>query len=173
MVWGQANVQWGAPGDIPVPGDYNADRRTEIAVFRPADGGWYLQQSGAAVAWGRSGDIPVAGDYNGDGATDLAVFRTSDGVGGSWLIRNVGTFALGLRGDIPVPADYDGDGKTDMCGVPSDDGGLVRPELLVRRHHDRGAGTAGRHSGPGEVRRRHARRLRGLPPVERHAGTCR
>ena len=115
LVQGQANVQWGLPGDIPVPGDYNGDGRTEIAVFRPADGGWYLQQSGAAIGWGRSGDIPVPGDYNGDGVTDLAVFRTSDGVGGTWFIRNIATFPLGLRGDIPVPADYDGDGKTDMA----------------------------------------------------------
>jgi hypothetical protein len=115
LVQGQANVQWGIPGDIPVPGDYNGDGRAEIAVFRPATGVWYLQQSGAVIGWGRSGDIPVPGDYNGDGTTDLAVFRTSDGGGGTWFIRNIGTFALGLRGDIPVPADYDGDGKTDFA----------------------------------------------------------
>jgi hypothetical protein len=44
LVRGQSNIQWGFPGDIPVPGDYNGDLRTEIAVFRPSDGGWYLQQ---------------------------------------------------------------------------------------------------------------------------------
>jgi hypothetical protein len=114
-IQGLISPAYGLAGDIPVPGDYNGDGFTEIAVFRPANGTWYFQQSGAVVTWGLSGDIPVPGDYNGDGVTDLAVFRTSNGPGGTWFIRNIGTFALGLRGDIPVPADYDGDGKTDIA----------------------------------------------------------
>jgi hypothetical protein len=125
------------------------------------------------IGWGRSGDIPVPGDYNGDGFTDAAVFRDLRQPRRPWLLRNVGTFALGLRGDIPVPADYDGDGKDRHGGVPSDDGGLVRPELLVRRRHDRVAGTAGRHSGPREVRRRQRAPTSRSTARRTARGTCR
>ena len=75
---GQATVQWGMPGDIPVPGDYNGDGTTDVAVYRPSTGTWYVQDQGA-VAWGHPGDIPVPGDYNGDGTTDIAVYRPSTG----------------------------------------------------------------------------------------------
>ena len=115
LVQGQPDIQWGIPGDIPVPGDYNNDGITDRAVFRPSNGTWYEQVIPAAVQWGRSGDIPVPGDYNGDGLTDLAVFRASDGITATWFIRNIATTSFGLRGDIPVPADYDGDGKTDIA----------------------------------------------------------
>ena len=43
---------------MPVPGDYNGDGRTDLAVWRPADGTWYVRGV-AATAWGASGDVPV------------------------------------------------------------------------------------------------------------------
>lgn len=55
-------VRWGGPGDVPVPGDYDGDGRTDIALFRPATSSWYIIQSstGAGVTdvWGGAGDIP-------------------------------------------------------------------------------------------------------------------
>ncbi|MDQ4133892.1 MAG: hypothetical protein M3179_11980, partial [Actinomycetota bacterium] len=86
-------------GDIPVPGDYHGDGDDDIAVFRPANGVWFIQ-GGLTVAWGASGDIPVPGDYDGDGDIDVAVFRPSIG---HWFVSGGPTSAFGTAGDVPLP----------------------------------------------------------------------
>lgn len=106
---------------IAEPFDFDRDGRTDLAVFRPTSGTWYLLTSSAsqfsAVPFGANGDRVVSGDYDGDGKTDIAVFRPS---AGAWYILNSGDgsfrpVAFGLKGDLPVPGDYDGDGKTDIA----------------------------------------------------------
>ena len=73
------SFQWGLAGDVPVPGDYDGDGTTDLAVWRPSTGTWFIRQSSTGYAtsvsfqWGSSGDITVPGDYDGDGKTDLAV----------------------------------------------------------------------------------------------------
>jgi hypothetical protein len=68
-----------------VPGDYDDNGTTDIAIFRPSTGTWYLRTaSPTAVAWGTSGDVPAPGDYDGNGSTDIAVFRPTNN---SWYIR--------------------------------------------------------------------------------------
>jgi hypothetical protein len=57
--------QWGLADDIPVPGEYDGDGKTDIAVWRPASGVWYILRSSTefttstVVQWGQRGDIPI------------------------------------------------------------------------------------------------------------------
>jgi FG-GAP-like repeat/NPCBM-associated, NEW3 domain of alpha-galactosidase len=104
-----------------VVGDFDGDNRTDLIVFRPTNGTWYIRQSANNIAnsvqFGQNGDVPTPGDYDGDGQMDAAVFRPSNG---SWYIQQSSNGAFvsrqfGLSTDKPVQADYDGDGKTDIA----------------------------------------------------------
>jgi hypothetical protein len=53
----------GASGDIPVPGDYDGDGRTDAAIYHPADGTWHLAD-GNSAQWGLSTDIPLPLPYS-------------------------------------------------------------------------------------------------------------
>jgi hypothetical protein len=77
-------VQWGSPGELPVPrpsggdpvgdfngdgtmdvglpGDYNGDGVKDRAVYRPSTGTWYVQNQ-FVVQWGSPGDIPASRTY--------------------------------------------------------------------------------------------------------------
>lgn len=104
----------------PPPSDFDGDNRSDVAVFRPTGGTWYISQSsnGAfrADQFGVSTDQIVPADFDGDRKTDLAVFRPSIG---TWYFieSQTGTFRaqqFGQNGDFPYPADFDGDGKADL-----------------------------------------------------------
>ncbi len=107
---------FGANGDRPVVGDYDGDGKSDIAIFRPSDGTWWINRSTAGLVvynFGTGTDKTVQADYTGDGKTDVAFFRplTSE-----WFVlRSEDTSfysaPFGIAGDIPVPGDYDGDGK--------------------------------------------------------------
>ncbi|HEY0408337.1 MAG TPA: VCBS repeat-containing protein [Pyrinomonadaceae bacterium] len=66
-------VQWGSGAltDQIVPGDYDGDMKTDIAVWRESDGNWLIIISrdhfARLINWGHSGDKPVPSDYDGDG----------------------------------------------------------------------------------------------------------
>jgi hypothetical protein len=100
--------------------DFDGDGKTDISVFRPSTGVWWLNRSTAgvgAVAWGVSTDIATPGYYDGDDKTDSAVFRPSQGL---WYILRSSDLGysvapFGSAGDVPVTGDYDGDGRTDLA----------------------------------------------------------
>jgi len=101
--------------------DFDGDSRTDVAIWRPTTGQWWIRRSSdsvaVSIALGSSTDIPVPGDYDGDGTTDAAIWRPSTG---QWWIQRsldsaVVSIALGSSTDIPVPGDYDGDGTTDAA----------------------------------------------------------
>ncbi|MBS1792277.1 MAG: VCBS repeat-containing protein [Acidobacteria bacterium] len=103
------------------PFDFDGDGRTDISIFRPSNGEWWLNRSssGATVAaqFGTGTDCPVPGDFTGDGRTDVAFFRPTTG---EWFVLrsedgSYFSFPFGASGDVPVPGDYDGDGKTDAA----------------------------------------------------------
>jgi hypothetical protein len=91
--------------------DLTGDCRTDVGVYRPSTGAWYIRYQNS-INYGSAGDIPVPGDYNGDGITDIAVYRPSTG---AWYVRNQFSAYYGSAGDIPVPADYNGDGTTEIA----------------------------------------------------------
>ncbi len=98
--------------------DFDGDGKTDVSVFRPANGGWYISNSSngalTSAAFGQTGDQIAPADYDGDGKADIAVFRA-----GAWyLLRSRDGFAaaqFGQTGDKPQPGDYDGDGRADVA----------------------------------------------------------
>jgi hypothetical protein len=101
--------------------DFDGDGTSDLSVFRPTNGYWYILDSGSntfvATQFGQAGDVPVDGDFDGDSFNDLTVFRPSTG---AWyMLRSsngqVQGRVFGINGDKPVPGDYDKDGMTDIA----------------------------------------------------------
>ena len=111
------------PLGIRPPADFDGDGRTDLSVFRPSDGNWYLLRSGAGFAaanFGLAGDRPVPADFDGDGKADIAVFRPTDASLADFYVLSSSNFAVtyiawGSPGDLPAVGDYDGDGKADAA----------------------------------------------------------
>lgn len=122
---GATNVQWGFPGSVAAPGDYDGDGTNDCAVFYNVTGRWYIYSHAKATVlawnfnWGWPGALTVPGDYDNDGKDDLAVMDENTG---RWYIYSLAKNTVlawninwGWPGAKPVPGDYDGDGCADLA----------------------------------------------------------
>jgi hypothetical protein len=125
------SVPFGAPGDLPLAGDWDGDGDTTIGLYRPSSSSFFLRNSNTAgfpdiiVSFGDGpgGDIPIVGDWNGDGTWTIGVYRPSTS---TFYLRNTNTSGFpdisvpyGAVGDMPVVGDWDGNGTMTI--------GLYRP----------------------------------------------
>lgn len=124
--------QWGsaAEGDVPLLGDVDGDRKSDLVVWRTSSGTWYWLLSSAgfsyasagAAQWGNAalGDVPLLGDLDGDRRADLAVWRASSGTwywlesSGAYRGSKSMQWGNAAYGDVPMLADMDGDERSEL-----------------------------------------------------------
>lgn len=128
---------WGASSVfIPLAGDFTGDGKTDVALYDPVHGDWFVAVStgsgftpaayGWLGGWGISSPPykPLVGDFNGDGKMDVGLF---DPVHGDWFVAtSTGSgFAASEFGWLPgwgasstnlaFAGDFTGDSKADVC----------------------------------------------------------
>ncbi|MBK7933319.1 MAG: VCBS repeat-containing protein [Acidobacteria bacterium] len=104
---------------IRAPFDYDGDDKTDLSIFRPGVGQWWVNRSSNgtnfALAFGSATDEITPADFTGDQKSDFAFFRSTTG---AWFVLrsedfSFFSFPFGTTGDTPITGDFDGDGKAD------------------------------------------------------------
>lgn len=133
----RAISDFGQPDDLPLTGDFDGNGWSDIGLFRPGTGQFFLDTNldGEAdneiqLTGMQLGDQPLVGDWDGDGVDTLGFFRPSDA---TWNLRDQNTsgeidlrlFFIGADPKaIPLAGDWDGD-SMDTLGMYLPDEGLV------------------------------------------------
>jgi uncharacterized delta-60 repeat protein len=102
------------------PYDFDGDGKTDISIYRPGEGEWWISKSSggtSAAPFGSSSAVITPGNFTGDGKTDIAFWRAASG---EWFVlrsedNSYYSFQFGLNGDIPRVGDFDADGKADTA----------------------------------------------------------
>ncbi|HKY05116.1 MAG TPA: M12 family metallo-peptidase, partial [Blastocatellia bacterium] len=128
-------LTFGAPGDLPVVGDWDGNGTTTIGLYRPSSSTFFLRNSNSIgfpdliITFGAPGDLPIVGDWDGNGTTTIGLYRPSSS---TFFLRNSNTFGFpeitisygdGPGGDLPIAGDWDGNGTTTI--------GVYRPGASV------------------------------------------
>jgi hypothetical protein len=107
---------------LPVIGDWDGTGISNVGIFRPSTGEWFLDRNGngrwdgcnldqCLSGFGQEGDRPVAGDWNATGPSKIGVFRPHVGEwfldvngNGHWDGASVDKYItnFGQEGDLPV-----------------------------------------------------------------------
>ena len=105
--------------------DFDGDRASDLAVFDPASGEWYVQSIARnrvlawRLPWGWPGAAAAAGDFDGDRACDIAAYDASGTLWYVWSLARgcclAGGLPCGAPGAEPAPGDYDGDGADEVA----------------------------------------------------------
>ncbi|HEV8486482.1 MAG TPA: zinc-dependent metalloprotease family protein, partial [Blastocatellia bacterium] len=86
-------ISFGAPGDLPIVGDWDGNGTVTIGLFRPSSSTFFLRNSNTqgppditlSFGDGPGGDLPIAGDWDGNGTWTIGVYRPSTS---TFFIRN-------------------------------------------------------------------------------------
>ncbi len=107
-------------GDVPIVGDWNGDRFSDVGVFGRRAGAAAFRKrfptgNVKRVIYGLPTDTPLVGDWDADGRSDLGVW--SQPTATFALKKSNGSlqvFSFGDRNDVPVTGDWNGDGRWDV-----------------------------------------------------------
>ncbi|MHB8644872.1 MAG: FG-GAP repeat domain-containing protein [Thermomicrobiales bacterium] len=130
---GSPVVVGNAPVGI-VAGDFNGDRKTDVAIVNSNDNtvsvllgngnGTFTPAAGSPITVGNAPVALAVGDFNRDGKLDLAVVNQNSGNVSVLLGNGNGTFTPAAGSPIPVGnsvdiavGDFNGDGKPDLAIV--------------------------------------------------------
>lgn len=105
------------------PFDFDGDEKTDLSVYRPSLGQWWISRSsdnsGYGTAFGITTDKIVPADFDGDGKTDIANYRQfANNCAWYMLLSEAGyvaTIYWGLPNDLAATGDFNEDGRSDLA----------------------------------------------------------